>query len=271
MHKSRIIDVAFYNPSLSPRQVRILTAWERERRVIVSFADVRAEVGASAAPALARDLVRKGALQRVRPGRYVVRPFRALGRPTTISTPVTVEALLRDEPHYLGGLWALSFHQLTEQRYDSVLNAFVTHRLQARTIGPARVRFHVLELRAFTYGIERTTIEGVTVPVSDAERTLLDAFDHPRAFFSVARALELLKSQRHRLDLHRLLAHAIAGSKPSTCQRVGMLLERARLPPRPLAKLRARAMETSSLLSMNPDEARSGHVNHRWNVVENDA
>lgn len=128
----------------------------------------------------------------------------------------------------------------------------------------------MLDLPAFEYGIIRSTIEGVDVSVSDAERTSLDALDHPRVFFGVSRALDLMKTSLRRLDQGRLLAHAIAGSKPSTCQRVGVLLARAGLSRRALAKVRARARETGSLLSMNPDAPRTGPVNREWNVVEND-
>ena len=270
MAKSPNREARTYNRSLSRREVRLLSEWERERRVLVTLGDIRAKVGQSAAPEVASDLVRKRVLERVRPGSYVIRPFRAIARPSTVSTPVAVEAILRDEPHYLGGPWALSFHHLTEQRYDSIVDAFVTHRLQPRSIGPARVRFHVLAGDALKYGIEPATIEGVSIPVSDTERTILDALDHPRVFFGVARAVELAKDRLGQVNLERLLAYAVAGSKPSTCQRLGVLLQRAGLSARRLAKLRARARDTRSLLSMNPDAARTGPVNEDWSVVEND-
>jgi predicted transcriptional regulator of viral defense system len=259
-----------YNPSLSQREVRLLSGWERERRVIVTIAEIRTLVGEARATDVAHELVRKRALQRVRPGTYLVRPFRSIGRATLHSTAIAAEALLQGEPHYLGGLWALSFHQLTEQRYESILDVFLTHRLASRVLGAARVRFHVLPPRAFEYGTIRAAIEGVPVHVSDVERTLLDAFDHPRIFLGISRALELAKSQLGRVDRHRLIAHAIAGSKPSTCQRLGVLLERTGERQKTLTQLHAKARQTRSLLSLNPDAPRKGPVNRRWNVVEND-
>jgi predicted transcriptional regulator of viral defense system len=270
MAKSTTSDGFIYN-GLSRREVSLLAEWERARRSSITIADIRASVGASAARDVARDLVRKRALQRLRPGRYLLRPFRTIGRPSAPSTAVALEGLLRDERHYLGGLWALSFHGLTEQRYESRFDAFVTHRLAARSLGFARVRFHVLERRAFDYGVTTSPIEGVDVHISDVERTILDALDHPRLFLGIGRGVELTKSHLSHLDRKRLVAHAVAGSKSSTCQRLGVLLQRAGMSQPSLAKLRMRARETTSLLSMNPDTPRRGAVNRDWNVVENDA
>src|SRR5262245_10189970 len=144
MAKLSIDDVRIYNRPLSRREVRLLSDWERERRSTVTIRDIEQRVGESAAADVAYELVRKGALQRLRRGSFLVRPFRTITRAAQPSTPVIAEALLRDEPHYLGGLWAFSFHHLTEQLYASILDAFVTHRLTSRQLGAGRVRFHVL-------------------------------------------------------------------------------------------------------------------------------
>lgn len=270
MPESGINDVRIYNKTLSAREVRLLSNWERERRRVVTIQDVAQRVGGAVAAKVAHRLVRKGALQRLRRGSFLVRPFRTITRTAQPSTPVMAEALLRDEPHYLGGLWAFSFHHLSEQLYASLLEAFVAHRLTSRWLGAGRVRFHVLPGKAFEYGVMTAEIEGMAVHVSDLERTLLDAFDHPRIFGSVTRALEVAREHLRRMDWKRLLRYAIAGSRPNTCQRLGVLLQRAGMSERALARLHARAKETGALLSMDPQAPRTGRVNRRWNVVEND-
>src|SRR3954447_9628963 len=125
MPEAGINDGQKNNRALSAREVRLLSDWERERRRIVTLQDVAQRVGDDVAAKVAHRLVRKGALQRLRRGSYLIRPFRSLGRATQPSTAVSVEALLRDEPHYLGGLWALSIHRFTEQMYASLLDVFV--------------------------------------------------------------------------------------------------------------------------------------------------
>lgn len=270
MARSSINDARIYNAPLSAREVRLLSDWARERRSTVTIRDIEQRVGRSAAADVAYGLVRKGALQRLRRGSFLVRPFRTITRAAQPSTPVIAEALLRDEQHYLGGLWAFSFHHLTEQLYSSILDAFITHRLTSRQLGAGRVRFHVLPRKAFEYGIMTAEIEGMAVHVSDPERTLLDAMDHPRIFGGMTRALEVVRKHLRRMDRKRLLRYAIAGSRPSTCQRLGVLLQGAGMSERALTPLHARAKKTRSLLSMNPAAPRTGRVNRRWNVVEND-
>jgi predicted transcriptional regulator of viral defense system len=248
----------------------LLANWERERRTCVTIDDVRRRVGPRAATNVARHLVRKGALQRVRRGIYLVRPFRSLLRPIANSSATSVAALLQNRPYYLGGLWAFGFHRLTQQEYASSLDVFVTSRLLPRQLGAARVSFHVVPRTHLRYGIVQSTTEGAEIRVSDVERTLLDALDHPATVGNVRSGLALFQEGLPRADQRRLVAYASLGSRNSTCQRLGVLLERAGAAPRSLTPLRERARGSRSLLSMLPGTPRTGPVNKRWNVVEND-
>jgi predicted transcriptional regulator of viral defense system len=228
-------DVRTDNAALGRREVRLLAEWERERRSFITLAEIQERVGSASAKYVARALVRKRALLRIRRGAYLERPLRTLLWPSAASTPVVIAALLHSEPYYLGGLWAVSFHRFSAQRYASVIDVFVTHRLAARRLGAATVRFHVLPKRLFDYGVVSTEIEAVPVQTSDPPRTLLDALDRPRLFGGVDRALALLAEQIPRVDHRQLVSYALAGSKPSTRRRLGVLLERAGVSTRTIA------------------------------------
>jgi predicted transcriptional regulator of viral defense system len=80
----------------------------------------------------------------------------------------------------------------------------------------------------------------------------------------------MLKTDLRRVEYRTLIDFAVRGSKPSTCQRIGLLLERSKISLSALRKLRSKARQKSSLLSMDPDAPRTGAVNRTWNVVEND-
>lgn len=263
-------DVGINSPALGPREVRLLAEWERERRSSVRLSDIESRVGKAAAKYVARKLVRKGALRRIRRGAYLVRPLRTLLWPSVPSTAVATAALLQSEPYYLGGLWAVSFHRLSTQRYANVVDAFVTHRLAPRPLGPGKVRFHALSRRLLEYGVTSAEIEGIPVRVSDPERTLLDALDRPRLFGGLGSALSLFVENLSRADRKRLVGYAASGSKPTTRQRLGLLLERAGASSRLVAPLHPGVSKPGSLLSMNPEKRRKGPINGRWGVVEND-
>lgn len=85
-----------YNTSLSRREVALLAGWERERRVSVTLDEIRRAVGARVARDVASRLVAKKALERVGPGKYLVRPLRTLSRPTvsSIEVPAAVRVSL---------------------------------------------------------------------------------------------------------------------------------------------------------------------------------
>jgi predicted transcriptional regulator of viral defense system len=261
--------VTYNEMGLSSDEARLLAGWERERRTRVTRSELHQLLGPNARKVIG-GLFHKGLLERIAPGLYLIHPFRSLARPRALSAPVVAAALLAGEPYYLGGWWAFTLHRLTQQLYGSLLDAYVTRERRPRRLGSARLVFHVLPANKLGYGIETHILEGAAVQVSDAERTVLDALDYPKTFGGIRVALSMVGPALDRVDRGQLVAYAARGSSPSTCQRLGVLLERRAAPARLLAPLRRRVRETSSLLSMLPDAPRTGPVNARWRVVEND-
>lgn len=234
----------------------------------MTIEDVRAEAGAAAAK-VASALVRKGALVRLKRGLYLLRPFRQLAHRTAISAPVALEVLLRAEPHYLGGLWAYSQNGLTTQQYVSKLDAFVARPHRSIALPGAKIAFHVLDRDALDLGVVETAIEGMAIRMSDRERTLVDLLDRPRIAGGLLGAVDLFRRGLPRADARRLAAYAGKVTRTSTCQRIGLLLERSGTPVAAFRPLLARTRGTRSLISLQPGP-RTGRVNLRWNVVEND-
>ncbi|HEY8087941.1 MAG TPA: type IV toxin-antitoxin system AbiEi family antitoxin [Polyangiaceae bacterium] len=259
-----------YIAPLSSRERLILAEWERARVSRVTRADVAGRWGAAKADKITSALVRKGALRRVGKGIFLVVPLRAQARPTTPSAAALVAALLSDEPYYLGGLWALTHHRLTLQQYATRMDAFVARDHQARTLAHAHLRFHRVPPSRIADGHEVVSIEGAPVRVSTPEETLLDLLDYPDMAGGTGAALALVEPALGRVDLGNLLRRASAVARSSSCQRLGVLLERMGVPPSKLAALRRRALATQSLTSMVPGTPRRGQVNTRWRVVEND-
>lgn len=255
---------------LSGRETALLATWERERARRVTLRELRDLLGPSAARETAKGLVRKGLLERVAPGIFLIHPLRSLARRQAISSAVATAAILAEEPYYLGGWWALSLHRLRQQFYSSRLDAYVTRERRSRVLSGARIVFHVLPGAAFTYGVQTVTFEGTAVQVSDPERTVLDALDYPKTFGGVRETLRLVRPSLPRLDRQRLIDYAARGSRTSTCQRLAVLLERLDTPRQDLEPLGRRIGETTTLLSMLPDAPRVGPVHAAWRVVEND-
>ena len=269
MTKSGIYAHMSYSPSLSRREVSLLAEWELARKRWVTIDDIRKEAGNEAAAKVASALVRKGALERLRPGLYLLHPFRLLKRGSAMSAPAALEVLLNAEPHYLGGLWAFTQNGLTEQQYVSRLDAFVARPRRGGGVPGAKVAFHVVSRTALHVGVVDAVVEGMRVPISDPERTLVDLLELPRIAGGLLGALELFQRALPRVAAGRVAEYASRIARTSTCQRIGLLLDRAGAPPSVLRRLSRRTTGTKSLISLQPGR-RTGRVNTRWNVVEND-
>lgn len=259
-----------YSTALSRREVTLLAGWERERRVSVTLDDIRRIVGVAVARDVASRLVAKKALERVGRGRYLVRPLRTQSRPTAASAAVQAAVLLQGQSYYLGGLWALTFHRLSEQQYLSVLDAFVDRRRPGRQLGGAQLVFHRVSSERLVYGSVAAELEGMSVRISDPERTLIDLLDFPALAGGSGEALRMVKQTLPRVNRATLVEYAARGARNSTCQRLGVLLERSGIAPRRLAELQKRLARTKSVLSMDAGAPRNGPFNRRWSVIEND-
>jgi predicted transcriptional regulator of viral defense system len=255
---------------LSKRERALLSEWERARKTSVALGEIGREVGEPVARVVASTLVRKGVLDRIRPGLYAVRPFRAVARPWTLPSLVAVELLLAGEPHYVGGLAAFTLHRLTQQQHASVIDAFIMSFRRPRRLGEAEVRFHRRKASVFASGLTRVEIGGTQVVVSDPERTVLDALEEPHVVGGMQEAMRLFIEAAPRLDHSQLAAYALDIAHDSTCQRLGLLLERSGIDGPFMDDLRARADRSRGVHQLIPGQGRTATPNPTWHIIEND-
>lgn len=143
-------------------------------------ADAAAAAGVDHARAarLLRHLASQGWVARLQRGLYTTVPLEAEDPEGWGADPWAVAATAL-APSYIGGWTALHHWDLTDQIFSTTV--VITSRPVARrqrTIGTAR-----LELRhrpeSALFGTRRVWRDGVPVPVSDRERTLVDCLDDP--------------------------------------------------------------------------------------------
>jgi predicted transcriptional regulator of viral defense system len=182
---------------------------------------------------------------------------------------VAVEQAVADEPHYIGGLVAFTLHRLTEQTHSTVIDVYLAAHRRAATIANARAVFHQIAESQLQLGVTTLSMEDVAVTVSDPERTLLDALDRPNSVGGLRHAVPRVAGGLGRVDLPRLVGYALELSSTSTLQRLGLLLERHGAADDILRNLADRVHGTSNKPAMMPG-SRSGRLNPRWRIIEND-
>ena len=254
---------------LSERELNLRVAWERQNRRLVTLRELRGELG-SAAYNVASRLEHKGILSRVGRGVYAVRPLRSIGRPHSVSPLAAAAVAVGDEDYYCGGLGVLNLHRLTEQYYPGRVDLFSGRRRKPKLLAGAQIHFHLAPASDLVFGVEETTIDGVKVRISDPERTVLDLLEHPHLAGGVAEAIKIVTPVISKVEAGRLVRYALKLARPTTCRRLGLLLERTGAPRqtwRPLLKSVQRAAHGAAFV---PDAPKRGAYSTRWRLSVND-
>lgn len=260
--------MTYKTPRLSSSEVTLLSELDRRHQTRITTGEAKDIVGTAAAKVVA-GMARKGVIDRVGRGIYVIRPLRAVGRPWSVSAYAAVEQALSGKRHYIGGLAALTVHRLTAQMHASVVDVFLAGRMTPQIIANARIRFHSVPASELEIGLASVIVEQVPVWMSDPERTLVDALNYPYAFGGVAQGVRAVDNALRKVNLDQLVAYAVKLSGMSSLQRLGVLMERHGAPAHHLARIEAEVRDTKNVPAMIPGPRR-GPVNPRWHISEND-
>lgn len=252
----------------NPEWLNLALDWERNGRRLVTIDELEARHG-RAAYNIASRLTRRGVLSRVGQGIYAVKPLRSLGRPYSLSPLAAVGELLKGEAYYCGGLSVLNLHGLTEQVYPGRVDAFVIERRNRLRLAGAQVFFHVARRKALTVGVIETTVDGIKVRISDPERTLIDLLEYPKLGGGAANALQVVSASLPRISASKLVKYARQLAHPTTCRRLGFILEAQGFPEsiwQPLLSSRRGVAHGSALVR---DAPKRGLYNSRWRLSIN--
>ncbi len=143
-----------------------------------------------------------GFLERMERGLYRLAELPEIGQPdlgtVALKVPAGVVCLIS----------ALAFHELTTQIPHEVSIALPRHREPPRLRFPP-IRVYWFSANAMKAGVETHTLDGVTVRIFDAEKTLADCFKY-RNKLGLDTAVEGLRlyRERKRLNVHALMRYA---------------------------------------------------------------
>lgn len=258
--------------SLSPAESQVVLSLEAEGRADVSIGEIarRAGVDRGRARKLAHTLVRKGWLQRVGRGRYILNPPSSGPEPIPDMNPYRVGSHLV-EPYYFAYGTAANLHGFLTQAprvYD-----IATPTAAERSIShPAEYRLVHVAPRKF-FGWQETTKYGAAFHVSDPEKTVLDCLDRQDLANDIAGAVQVLHKAKPRLDYGKLEDYVRRMGNKSLAQRLGYLLEhvqpRSAVPEDFLSFLRAFRGRAFVRLASAARHGTKGRYHSDWRVVVN--
>lgn len=203
----------------------------------------------NAADQVIRSLRTKGWLERAGWGRYLLVPA-DYGPERIGETSILALASQIAEPSWFAWGTAAQIHGLTTQYRWHIWMASTRH------IRPRMIHQHtvylakVSERRAF--GVESVEKDGLTLRVTDLERTLLDCIDKPDRAGGWSEVAMMISFARKRLQWDRLVRHAHAYDNVSVVQRLGWLADRVGLPIAPEARSDLKALIANHRSRLSP-------------------
>lgn len=250
--------------TLGANEAKVVLTLAEAGRDNLSRRDIIGILGTGASPAAADNaiasLTRKGWLERVAPGRYVLVPASYGPEITGESNVLALASALAadDEPGAYIGWWsAAAVHGFTTQRPFAVTMASRARR-RPRRIGGSEVTFVKVSPRKF-FGHETRDLYGRPVIASDPEKTVLDCVDRPDLCGGPAEACRIVWGAARRIDWDKLLTYARRMGSVSAAQRLGYFcdLSDAGAPAPFRAGLKA-LIKPSSRSFLGPPDPRPG-------------
>ncbi len=209
-------------------------------------------------------LARRGLLTRLDRGLYALVPF---GKDREFGNPFLVaHALAGKEPHFISHLGAMAFHNLLLHP-SRTLHVSAVRSRPPREIGPHRFEFVVVASKRVWGFREEWVTSNDRAPVSDPERTIVDACWRPELCGGMVEVAGALWRCRARLEWPRLLQYVRRFAKFAVARRIGFLLESLGLEAggivKPLHDYARRSRPYTRLDTILPPE---GEVNARWRL-----
>jgi len=165
--------------SLSKREARIILELEWWGHKIITLSELHERLGGSEGDArvFAHRLVKKGWLERLKPGLFQLIPADRGPDGIADTHPLIAGTALAD-PYFFSFGTACLHYGFTDQVFAEVYIACQDRRRPAEIRGKRYVFVHVPEEQFF--GHTEDTVLGQVVNIATTERALLDAIDRPR-------------------------------------------------------------------------------------------
>jgi predicted transcriptional regulator of viral defense system len=258
--------------SLSPTEARVVLALESDRVEEVGLAGLRerAAVSPGHARKLAHGLVRKGWLQRIGRGRYLLNPSDRGPAAIPDTDPLRLGRHLFS-PYYFGYATAAELLGLLPQASGTYYLVTPETRRLGGELADRYRRVHVPSSRFF--GTRRLVRRGETLVVSDLERTVLDCLERPSLSGGLPGAVRVLESAGGSIDWGRLERYRRRLRVDALDRRLAYLVDRLRPTVRPPAAW-IRALRPPADAPLVPLGARSefggrGPRDPTWRVLLN--
>ena len=258
--------------SLSHAESTLLTTLAAEGRSVFATEDAYAirSRGKPTRDTLER-LVRKGWLERLAKGKYLIVPLEAGPERIWTESPHVIAGVLVS-PSMVSNWSALAYWNLTEQ-VPRVTCVQTTSRKEDRTPTVLGMQFRIVRVKPHKFfGGHRCYARGGPAMVTDREKTILDCLDRPDLSGGVEEVARALLAADGDLDWERVTAYLGRFGSGAVVKRLGFLAEGLKLadPPDQGTLERWRELLTAGICKLDPSSPTKAHrIVTRWRIAVN--
>jgi len=253
---------------LTRNESLLLSSLSEKGKTIFRIEDVVNELMCSYkyAKVLANNLTKKKWVIVLRRGVYLIVPLSAGVRSHYTEHEFVIASHLAS-PYYIAYWSALNFHGFTEQTPFTVFVA-TTKRTKNREVLNTKYNFVTLSKRKF-FGFEPTAVSTYKINISDREKTLADALDHPEYCGGIPEAAKSLWNAKEKVSMEKIVSYAERMRNTAIVKRLGYLLESLNINVDSEILSKMRGMISPGMSALDPTCPRKGTYNTRWNLLLN--
>ena len=250
---------------LGSAESSILSAFASEGRTIFTIHELTEKIGSKEkARKMASLLAKKKWLERLSKGAYLILELAAGNKPKWTEDPFYIASKLKPN-YYIGYYTMLNFYGWTEQVPETILVATTT-LTKNKTILGINFEFITFNKKKF-FGFKETNIRGHNIKVSDPEKTIVDALDHPEYCGGIDEVAKALTNAN--IDWTKAIDYAAKMNNGAIFKRMGYLMETMRLniPNETIENIHHRI--TKGYAPLYPGIKSKGKHNTKWNIIIN--
>jgi len=253
---------------LTRNESLLLSSLSEKGKTIFKIEDIATELKCSYnyAKVLANNLTKKKWVIILRRGVYLIVPLSA-GVKSHYTEHEFVIASHLVSPCYIAYWSALNFYGFTEQTPFTVFVA-TTRRMKNREVLNAKYNFITLSNRKF-FGFEPTAVGTYKVNVSDREKTLADALDHPEYCGAIPEVAKSLWNAKEKVSFEKIVIYAERMGNTAIVKRLGYLLESLSINVDLEVLSKMRETISPGMSALDPTCPKKGKYNARWNLLLN--
>ena len=253
---------------LSRSESLLLSALSEKGKNIFKIDNVKAELNCSYeyAKVLVNNLAKKKWVILLNRGVYLIVPLSA-GVKSLYTEHEFIIASHLVSPYYIAYWSALNFYGFTEQTPFTVFVA-TPKRIKSREVLDIKFKFVSLSPKKF-FGFESVRISASSINISDREKTLADALDHPEYCGGMVEVAKSLWNSKDAVSIEKVGVYAKRMGNMTIVKRLGFLVECLGLTVDYEVLIKLEKMISHGMSTFDPTLPKKGRYNSRWNLLLN--